>query len=362
MSRLESEINKPRFEIAKEENVTQPLTAVPLSLRRQTVEQFDREFVLSDAQERERAAVTERNRNPELAEYLANAQLLFRENEFALAQDIFQAVLKIESGNELAIRGAAECAGRLHQHEEAVQILKQLVSRHKNPQNYKLLGDELYHLEYNEDALHAYLLAARGGLVDGEELFSIFKNIGNIQLRLGDTNAAEEYYNKAYTIHPDSDLLLVNFGSLALYKGEYDKALARFREAVTINDKNDKAWVGLAMIHREYGDSELSWANLEKALDINPLNESAVKLVADWAMKDNEIEKAVVRLQAYLAKNSHDALVTMWLAKFLYFYGRLEQAQIEIENALRMEPDLNGAMDVLTVIRTEIQERGARIK
>ena len=70
-----------------------------------------------------------------------------------------------------------------------------------------------------------------------------------------------------------------------------------FRRAVELNDSNDKAWVGLGLIHREFSDVELSWANIEKALDINPKNESAIRLVAEWAQKDNENEKAISRIE-----------------------------------------------------------------
>lgn len=226
---------------------------------------------------------------------------------------------------------------------------------------YKLLGDQLYDMNCNEDAMAAYLRALTYEHIEIKEHFEILKNCGNILLRLGDTNAAEEYYNKAYTIFPDSDVLLVNFGSLALFRGEYDKALERFREAVGINDKNDKAWVGLAMIHREYGDSELAWANAEKALDINPSNESATKLVADWALKDNEIEKAIFRLEKYLALITSDATIYMWLAKFYYFSGQLDLAAKNSEMALRLDPEVEGGRDVLTVIKSERIVRGAKI-
>ena len=56
----------------------------------------------------------------------------------------------------------------------------------------------------------------------------------------------KKYYNKAYTLDPDSDVLLVNFGSLALFAvGNSTRHSRVFREAVTINDQNDKGWVGL---------------------------------------------------------------------------------------------------------------------
>jgi tetratricopeptide (TPR) repeat protein len=297
---------------------------------------------------------------PEILQTLANAQLLINEKEYQLAKNLYRSILRLDPTHELAIRGIAECASRLHQHPEAIQILKQLIERHETAGNLKSLADQYYTLEYLEDARHFYQRAITAGLLDPIELFDVYKNLGNVQLKLGDIISAEENYNKAYTIQPDSDALLVNFGSLSIYRGEYDKALARFREAVRLNDRNDKAWVGLAMIHREYGDCELAWANVEKALDIMPSQESAIKLVCDWAMKDNEIEKAILRLEAYLKVNDQDAMMSMWFAKFLYFTGRLDQAQVEIEKALYLDPHLVDGLEVAEVIRAEIDERETR--
>ncbi|MCB0349613.1 MAG: tetratricopeptide repeat protein [Bdellovibrionales bacterium] len=357
MSRLESN-PVPNFEIAQEHAEPAELFAVPLSLRKEAIDKFDREFIL----DKPSRPVQEATRPAEMAEYLSNARLLFKEKEFSIAQDMYRAVLKIDSQNEIAIRGLSECAKALFEHDEALRVLKRLVQNKGSATHYKLLGDQLYHMNYNEDAIEAYVRALSYETADAYEHFDILKNCGNILLRLGDPDGAEEYYNKAFTISPDSDVLLVNFGSLALYRGEYNVALSRFREAVSLNDKNDKAWAGLAMIHREYGDSELAWANVEKALDINPGNESAIKLVADWALKDNEIDKAIFRLEGHLAVSGEDAIIWMWLSKFYFFSGRLDLAKENVERALRLDPEVDGGRDVLTVIRDEIQTREARAK
>lgn len=361
MSRLESDV-RPRFSIATEEiNESVPgLLAVPLNMRRQVVDEFDREFRVQELKEREHRFNFRSDQGQEMAQYLANANLLLEEGEYQLALDMYSAALKIDPANEMAIRGMAKCSSSIGQHERAVEILKDLILKHRTALNYRLLGDELYFLGYVEDALGAYRQALSFSYVTENELFPIFKNMGNIFLKMGDPDAAEEHYNKAYTINPDSDVLLVNFGSLAMYRGNYDNALARFREAVQLNDKNDKAWVGLAMIHREYGDVELAWANIEKALDISAFNESAIKLVCEWAMKDNELERAISRIRAYVAHHHRDSQAFMWLAKFLYFTGRLADALAQIERALYLDPDVEGGVEVLSVIKSEIRQQSER--
>lgn len=222
------------------------------------------------------------------------------------------------------------------------------------------LADDLYEKGVHDKAHGYYVEAIRMGLFDGEDLFRAYKNIGNISAMQNDLAAAEEHYNKAYTLNPDSDVLMVNYGSLEIQRGDLNKAVEKFRHAVAINGNNDKAWVGLALIHREFGDIELAWANLERALDVGAGNDTAIRLVAEWALKDNEVERAVKWLELFLAQRTQDAQMTMWLAKFLYLSGRLEHAETEINKALNIDPALEGAAEVLSVIREERTSRDKR--
>ena len=364
MTRPESDL-APRnfsFEVVDESSdLSRPsLLARPINFRKQALAEFDAEFVMEQKKRNDSRFELGRSSSTEMSEAIVNARALMRESEYRLAHDLFRAILKVDNKNEIAIRGVAECARQMGQHDEAIQVLKQLVSSNESAANCLLLADEFYGLEYNEDALAMYLKVLMANGDDEKTLFHVYKNMGNVQLRLGDAAAAEESYNKAYTIDPDSDALLTNFGSLELYRGDSDRALARFREAVSLNDRNDKAWVGLAMIHRKYGDVELSWANLEKALDINSTNESAIHLLCEWAMKDMEVERAIRYLDPFLQRHPDHALVSMWYAKFLYFSGRLETALVEIEKTLYLEPMLDGAADVLNVIQDELATRGAK--
>lgn len=363
MSEADRDLQRSHFsyEIVDERDFLKrpSLLAKPINMKKQALAEFDAEFVLEQKRTNDSRFEMSRSAGVDVADTILNARALMKEKEFQLAHDLFRAILKIDSSNELAIRGVAECARQLGQHDEAVKVLKRLVATHASAANFVFLADEFYGLEYNEEAQGAYMQALVHGVSDEATLFHVYKNLGNVQLRLGDLDAAEESYNKAYTIDSESDALLANYGSLELYRGDMDRALARFRDAVSLNDRNDKAWVGLSMIHRQYGDVELAWANLEKALDINCDNESGIRLLCEWAMKDMEIERALRYVDRFLQRHPDHALISMWYAKFLYFSGRLEAALVEIEKTLYLDPMLEGATDVLNVIQDELCKRRA---
>lgn len=144
------------------------------------------------------------------------------------------------------------------------------------------LGEGFYLIHDDQEALRYFFKVLEFMGEDESLLFETYKYIGNIYVREHDWDGAEEYYNKAYTLNPFSDVLMVNYGILEMQRDQWDLALKKLRYAVQINSKNDKAWVALALIHRFYGDQELSLSNIEKALDINPENTTATALIYEW--------------------------------------------------------------------------------
>jgi tetratricopeptide (TPR) repeat protein len=247
----------------------------------------------------------------------------------------------------------------LHEFDETQRL--SLIDDQKFLQNVAL-ADELFLLDRLPEARAQYIRALREPHIEGPVLFNVYKNLGNIALRDADLAAAEDFYNKAFTMNPDSDTLMVNYGSLHVQRGELDLAVQRFRRAVELNRSNPKAWLGLAVVHREFGDADLAWANLEAALDLQPENDTAIRLVADWANKDGEFERGLRRLGRYLSLKPDDAFMHMMMAKFYYFHVRLDEAYAHAQTALNQDQSLDGIREVLGVIEDEIRVREQRFK
>lgn len=357
MSRLES-----YDQYQQNQNTTQIESTRPQSHgfdRQQALREFDQESQLAYA---ETDATVTTALPSDLVEVIANASLLFRNKEYHLAHNLYRAVLMRVPDYTIALRGMGECLSRLNKNFEALTYFRAVVQTEGSATAWERLASEAYTAKEFDEAYTSYIVAIESNLAEGEALFGAYKNLGNILIMRGDLSGAEMYYKKAYTLNPDSDVLMVNFGSLEIQKGDLNAAVEMFRRAVKINDENDKAWVGLSLIHREFSDSELSWANLEKALDINESNESAIRMVAEWALKDNELDKAIHRLERYLKHKDQDAQMTLWLAKFYYLAGFIDHAEIEINKALDLDSKVEGAMEVFQVIREEKAAREKRVQ
>mgnify|MGYP001558103102 CR=1 FL=1 len=347
MSRLESyEINE-LFKNNPSQEPQPPTSGIAVD-RKQMIAEFDSEAAYNTEIHSAAKPVPK-----DLAEFLVNAGLLLKSGEHTLALNLFRATLMRDPDNSVALRGMGESLSQLNRHTEALPYFRAIVKNEGTPQAWARLADEAYHAQDFDEAYTSYVVSIEMGLPDGRELFAAYKNLGNILVIRTDLAAAEKMYQKAYTLNPDSDVLMVNLGSLEIHKGDLNKAVHMFRQAVAVNDSNDKAWVGLALIHREFSDSELSWANVEKALDLNPKNESAIRLVSEWALKDAEYDKAITRIEKFLQHCDQDAQMTLWLAKFFYLAGQLNNAEVEINKALDLSPHLEGAMEVYQAIREE---------
>jgi tetratricopeptide (TPR) repeat protein len=117
-------------------------------------------------------------------------------------------------------------------------------------------------------------------------LFEVYKNMGNLYLKCGDIEAAEEKYNLANGIDSQNENLIINYGVLAIQKGQYSEAKKRFATILDLNTNSDLAWVGMGLVHRAHSDHELSRACLLRALDENPYNKLAITNYYQWCIQD----------------------------------------------------------------------------
>ena len=295
-----------------------------------------------------------------IATWNQHAATLIRHREYATAQNLLRHALSHDSRNVRAISLLAVTLEKVGQSEEAIKCRRALVRIEPSVDHRLDLAALYYGLENDESALMNYEEALATHAVPESRLFEVYKNIGNILVRKGEFDSAEDFYNRAFTIESKSDSLLVNFGTLEINRDDLEAAGARFRAAIDINPLSDRAWVGLALVHRSKGDFELSWANLERALDLNPSNRTALKLIVEWAVRDGRVQSAALRLEGYLAKDGQDAEMAFSLAKCQTLLGRFDEALLECERVVALDPELEEAMRLRRVLAERIvAESGA---
>lgn len=267
----------------------------------------------------------ENNTTIEPSSIIKNVNVLNKHGDQHLAINMMRVALMKNSGNLEIQKTLAASLESTNEYRESFILRKNLMKQDYTFENVFFFANNLYLQNNDEEAIKYYFEALSIVRTPTLQLFEAYKNIGNILVRQGDFEGAEDYYNKANTINSNSDVLYVNYGTLEVQREDFDKAIFCFRQAVQINPKNDKGWVGLAMVHNHFSDLELAWANVETALDINSGNRTAILLAANWCSRDQKIERGIDLLEKYLAVADYDEDLSFVYVNFciqLNFYSK----------------------------------------
>lgn len=284
---------------------------------------------------------------------LTNARILMSHGETSLALNLLREAANRESTNPAVLSTLADALERAAKLGEALKVREALSKLHPSFETSYGYAQALYRTGGDEAALGQYYEALSMMETESPELFEIHKNMGNIFVRRGDFESAEESYNKAYCLNPGSDVLLVNLGTLEVQRGDLEKARHCFRRAVETNASNDKAWTGLAMVHNDFGDFDLAWGNLERAIDLAPGNRTAIYLCAAWALRDKHSARAIPAVQNFLSSADADEDMSLALIHLFCSSGQMDMARLELERMIAWNPERADLYDLRSELASQ---------
>ena len=289
-------------------------------------------------------------KSDELARVQANALVLLEHKFDSEAYTLLIRAMQIDPRNDLTLRKMYETCLRLKKYKEARSIAAQGMRESYGFETVIQNAQIHYILEEDQKSLDLFLEAL--SILDHESpaLFEIYKNMGNICVRLKDFDAAQEYYDKACTLQPESDVLFVNYGTLEIQRGCHDKALECFRDAVRVNPRNSKAWVGMAMIHDQRSDFELAWGNVIQAFDFDENNKTALLLIYQWSKRDHRELFGKNCLLRFLCEHDRDEEVSLWLTHLCLSMGQYDEARLEVEKILLFNPAHREAQEIQFIL------------
>lgn len=239
------------------------------------------------------------------------------------------------------------CHKQKYEYPEALKCYQKFADLNPGEMSYFFLGEIYYLLNDDDQAGKFYQRALTEIDYDSPYLFQIYKNLGNISVKQNDFEAAQEFFDKAFTINSHSDDLIVNYGTLEIQKQNLGLALERFKQALDLNLYNDKAWVGLALIYRKMSDFNLAWADLQKALDVNPHNQVALRICLEWALQDMNYEIARSAIEKFLKLHPNEIEWRYIYAGLLFQIGMWVESLTEATKVLDNKPDHTSARELI---------------
>jgi tetratricopeptide (TPR) repeat protein len=269
--------------------------------------------------------------------FIANARVLTKNGEYDLALNLLRQASNLQS-HEIIFKEMAMTLVLKKSWDEARMITLKWHALYPSFDSSYTKAQIEYELGLDDLSLQSYFESLSVVTTENKELFDILKNIGNIYVRKGDFESAEEFYNKAYAMNSHSDILYVNYGILEMQRGDLNKAKDRFRTALHINSDNDKAWTSLAMVHFEFGDEDLGVANIKRALDINPTNKTAISFAYQKMAQKKHADFLIETMQKFLDRAEFDEEVSCMMIQKLYETGRLQLAILECHRLLLWNP------------------------
>ena len=165
----------------------------------------------------------------------------------------------------------------------AEEIFASLMERRTQPEDRIGLARALLKQNRLEEAEECLLDALQYISEPCLSLFFIYENLGKLACLNQNFELAEEYYNKAHTISPQSDNLQFQQAYLSWKMKEYKRSEELFQQLVKKNPSISKYWLGLALCRSQLQEKELALACLKKTLDLEPSNPLALNLKKSWS-------------------------------------------------------------------------------
>lgn len=214
----------------------------------------------------------------------------------------------------------------------------------------------LYHSygqTYNEVVERAMKCALGDSLVQAEQLFRqalkmdpnnarnalLFSNLGTVLKRMGRTDEAIEAYTMALNITPYSTAMLLNRGTLYLDKGLDSKAYVDFCNVIDLIPENIEARLYRAYIYmqrREYKEARIDYNVI---VGKEPSHKAARIGLAMLDQLEGNLTAARDKLNLLIGEFSDDASLLVMRANLDLDRGYPESAVLDLEEALRVNPD-----------------------
>jgi len=132
----------------------------------------------------------------------------------------------------------------------------------------------------------------------------------------------------------------LHLGEIAVEQKRYENALQHYQHVANYYSNSAESWANLAMVYRKLEQYDEAEANYKRAIELEPDNEDYYYSLSEMFAANEEPEKAIEVLEEGLINNPDSAIMHLFLAMRYIDIGDYRQAEIFIEKAERIDPDV----------------------
>lgn len=286
---------------------------------------------------------------------LENAKVLEENNDFALARNIYQALVRKGVHIPQGLAGIARTHEREGDLAKAIRCYQEAIAYSSEFPFYQAMAALQIRLGEDQEASQSLLHSLGLPNLSDEQRFDVHKSLGNCFTRLGEYPKAEHHYRKAYELNAASDILQVNVGSLALQKGDFEAARSHFQKAMELNASNDKALSGLGMVCLSKGEAARAYDLFVSSLKLNINNLGTIFNLVKCAYELKKYDDAAMLLKRHIDQNPVNTNILYSYAGILYHQGEYSIASNEVKKILESNPGHAGAKELQELIDARLK-------
>lgn len=163
---------------------------------------------------------------------------------------------------------------------------------------------------------------------------------------------------KALVTDPADDAHIeLHLGEVAFEQKQYEDALSHYQRVADFHSDSAESWANVALTYRMLENKEEAEANYKRAIELEPDNEDYYYFLSEIYSENNQSAKAIEIIEEGLIHNPDSALLHMYLAMRYLDIGDYRQAELFIEKAERIDPDVPMGKMIREVINLMKHER-----
>jgi tetratricopeptide (TPR) repeat protein len=190
--------------------------------------------------------------------------------------------------------------------------------------------------------------------------YDVLQELGDCLAAVGQTEQAQDCYQRAAVLAPDEAGPYLGSGVIALQEDRIEDAEIAFRVALRLDGINSRAMAGLAMAAQRRNEHQSAFDWYLKSLELDSDNLTALLGLFQVSCQMGSFSRVIDYLQTYLQLHPGDTAVMFCLATLYQREKQYDLAKRLLQDILILEPEHKDARNLLeeTQNRLKVPQSG----
>jgi tetratricopeptide (TPR) repeat protein len=249
----------------------------------------------------------------------------------------------------------ATCLVKLKQPDRAAKVFQRALALNPDdPRERRLLASVQLMARQPQDALATLepLLQNNGNAADAETL----ELAANASEALKDTPQAVSLLRQAILLDPENVNLYLDFANLSFAHDSAQVGINVVSDGIAMQPKAAPLYFARGVLYIQLADYGKGQADFEKAYELDPSQSLSAAAQGLAAAQENDLDRALAKIQASLARKPNDAIMLYLQADILNQKGagpgtpEFETAMRSARQSVALQPTLGAARGVLATL------------